>query len=175
MRTCISSPSNVPLSQKRGIKKILHFLFSHPDDHRSSWGPGWNLLLNFGTWERLGSVTSLWFVNGCQGNSTENNNACVLVFIYLLPSYENNVSPPSNPHLVSVPCSDMGWRHLCVTDTLWQSKPSKLLCSAVTRLRDFRVSFCHGKRKHHQTGPGKKKPDKNGLSVQLAIDFPAGL
>lgn len=146
----------------------------HPDDHGSFWGLGWNPLLNFGTWERTGSMTSLWFLNGCWGNSTD-NNACVFVLTYLLPSHDDNLRPLSNPMLAV--CA-LFWPGLALSPVLdkhcFENQNSSSGCAPLWIYSMAPVFFRLRERKKAKQA-SKKKPDKNGLSVQLAIAFPAGL
>lgn len=174
---CVSLAHQMPLYawlQKQGNLKNSPFLIFSPWWSQQFLGAWMEPFIKF--WNS-GSMNFLWFINGCWENSTD-NNVCIFVFTYLLPSCDNNLRPLSNPNWAI--CA-LFWYELtspmldkhCFEN---QNSSSDLLGKIyfiVNVLHGFCVSFCHKKKRLNRER--KKKPDKNGLSVQLAIDFPTGL
>ena len=136
---------------------------------------GRNPLINFASSERLGSMNSLWFVNKCCVSSPD--NVCIFVCfpVYCPPMIVNNLRTLSNPSLAICALFWYGSASR-ILDQHWfenQNSSSYLprkIYSLVNIFHGLYVSFCY-KRKDW-LGKEKKKPDQNGLSVQLATEFP---
>lgn len=171
-RASLAHQCNKSGYKNRGIK-ILHFLFLHPDDHRSFCGPGWKPLLNFGTWDRRSSMTSLWFVSGCWGNSTDNNTR-TFVLTYFLPSCGNNSRPLSNASLAVCALFWCGLASPVLDKHCFENQNSPGRC-ALRWTHSLASAFPSATRREKRLNRLEKRSMIKMDSVQLAIDFPAGL
>lgn len=128
---------------------------------------GRNPLFDFGSWEMLGSMNSLWFVNKCCVNSPD--NVCIFVGfffpVYCPPMIVNNLRTLSNPGLAICALFWYGSASL-ILDQHWfenQNRSSYLLrkiYSLVNIFHSLYVSFCY-KRKDWL---GKERKKKRNLT-----------